>query len=85
MILGRDISTLPGLNIKPKHVIEAGDVPLKVSTETIIDLGTYDIKYLNTGKITPEKSFTNVYIDEVYELEQVRTSAKQLHTILYAK
>ena len=51
----------------------------------MIDLGTYDIKYLNTGKITPEKSFTNVYIDEVYELEQVRTSAKQLHTILYAK
>ena len=51
----------------------------------MIDLGTYEIKYLNTGKMTPEKSFTNAYIDEIYELEQVRTSTKQLHTNLYAK
>ena len=58
---------------------------MKVSTETMIDLGTYEIKYLNTGKMTPEKSFTNAYIDEIYELEQVRTSTKQLHTNLYAK
>ena len=43
MILGRYISTPLRLNIKlSEHVIEAND------------LGTYEFKYLNTGKITPE-------------------------------
>ena len=51
----------------------------------MVDLGTYIFKYLNTGKITPEESFTNAYVEEVYESEHVRTATKRLCVILDAK
>ena len=51
----------------------------------MVDLGTYEFKDLETGKISPEESFTNYYAEEVYELEHVHTSPKQLRVILYAK
>ena len=55
MILGRYQGTVVGLNLNISEcVIEAGDVPLKGSTATIIDLGMYKFKYLNTGKFTPK-------------------------------
>ena len=38
----------------------------------MVDLGTYIFKYLNTGKNTPEESFTNAYTEEVYGSEHVR-------------
>ena len=58
---------------------------MKIFTAPIIDLGTYEFKYLNTVKITPEEYFVNAYVDKVYEQYQVRTSTKQLPTILDAK
>ena len=55
MILGRDISTALGLNLEfSDHVIEAYDGPLKGSTSLMVDLGTYEFKYLNTGKLEPK-------------------------------
>ena len=51
----------------------------------MVDLGTYTFKDLNTGEITPEESFTNDYVKEVYESEHVHTATKQLCVILYAK
>ena len=42
----------------------------------MVDLGTYEFKYLNTGKITPEEFFTNDYVKEVYESEHVHTTKK---------
>ena len=52
MILGRYIRTELGLNLKlSDHVIEAYDRYLKGSTEPMVYLGTYEFKYLNTGKI----------------------------------
>ena len=51
----------------------------------MVDLVTYVFKYLNTGKITPEECFTNDYVKEVYESENVSTTTKQLRVILYAK
>ena len=45
----------------------------------------YIFKCSNTEKITTEESFTNAYIEEVYESENVRTAAKLKHVILYAK
>ena len=51
----------------------------------MVDLGTYIFKGLNTREITPEEYFTNAYVEEVYELEHVRTATKRLHVILYAK
>ena len=51
----------------------------------MVDLNTFEFKDSNTGKITPEESFINAYVEEIYRSEQVRTSTKRLHTILYAK
>ena len=54
MILGQDIWTELGLNLKfYEHVIEADDGLFKGSTTPMVDLGTYGFKYLNTGTITP--------------------------------
>ena len=48
----------------------------------MVDMGAYEFPYLNTGKITPEESFTNAYTEDINESEQVRTSTKRLHAIL---
>ena len=86
IILGQYLLTQLGLNIKfSEHVIKADDGPFYGSTTHMVDLSTYIFKDLNIGKITPEESFTNVYIEEVYGSEHVRTATKLLHVILYAK
>ena len=51
----------------------------------MVDLGMYEFKDLNTGKITPEELFTNTYVGEVYDSEHVSTTTEWLHVILYAK
>ena len=54
IILGRDILTELGLNIKfSGHVIEAYYRTFKESRAPMVDLGTYKFKYLDTGEITP--------------------------------
>ena len=53
MILGRDILTALGLNIWfSYHVIEADGGPLKGYTASMVNLGTYGFKYLETRNIT---------------------------------
>ena len=55
MILGRDLLTALGLNLEFfADTIASYDEPFKGSTELVVDLGTYEFKYLGTGKITPE-------------------------------
>ena len=67
MILGRNILTELGLNFKfSEHVIKDDDGPFKGSTTSVVNLGTYIFKYLNTREITPEESFANAYVKEVY-------------------
>ena len=51
----------------------------------MVDLGMQKLKYLNTGKMTPEESFMNAHTEENYELELVHPANKQLRVILYAK
>ena len=51
----------------------------------MVDLGTYIFKDLNAGKIIPEESFTNDYVEEVYESEHVRSATKQVSLILDTK
>ena len=60
MILGREILTELGLNLKlSEHVIKAYDGPFKGSIKPMVDLGIYIFKCLNIGKIKPEEFFTN--------------------------
>ena len=52
MILGQDILTELVFNLKlSEHVIESDDGIFKGSTEPMVDLGTYELKKLNTGKL----------------------------------
>ena len=83
MILGRYILTELGLNIKFfDHVIEADDGTFIGSTTPMFDLGTYEFKILNTGKITPKELFTNAYVEEFYVSEHLRTATKLLSNII---
>ena len=86
MILGIDL--LKALVLKSElyyHIIEADDGYFKGYKAPMVDLGTYEFKYLNTGNITPEEQFTNAYAEEIKKPEPVCTYTKQLHVILYAK
>ena len=51
----------------------------------MVDLGTHELRNLNTGEIIPKELFMNAYAEEINESEQVRTSNKWLSTILDAK
>ena len=52
------------LNLKlSDHVIKADDGSFEGSTVTMVDLGTYEYKYLNTGGNTPNEYFTNAYAE----------------------
>ena len=77
MVLGRDVFKELGLPLKfSDHVIEVDNGSFTGSTSPMVDLGTSEFKDLNTGEITPEESFTNSYIEEVYESEHVCTATK---------
>ena len=55
IILGIYILKSLGLNLKVcDHFIKAYYGTFKGSTAPMVDLGTYEFKILNTGKITPK-------------------------------
>ena len=51
----------------------------------MVDLGMYIFKYLNIRKIKPKESFTDAYVEKVYESEHVCNSTKRLRVILDAR
>ena len=53
IILGRDLLTDLGINLNVfDHIIEADYGKFKGSTAPMVDMGTYEFKYLETGKTT---------------------------------
>ena len=83
MILGRYLLTWLVLNLKiSDYVVEADDGPFKGPMSSMVDMGTYGFKYLNTGEIVPEESFTNNNAEDIHKSEQVCNSAKRLGIIL---
>ena len=52
------------------------------ATAPMVDLGAYILKDLNTGKVKPEESFTDAYVEEVYRQKNIRTATKRLRVIL---
>ena len=84
IIIGRDILTDLGLNLKLSYpVIEADYEPFKGYMAPMVVLGTYEFKYLNTGNITPKYDFRHYYAEEMHESEQFRTYTKLLRVILH--
>ena len=64
IILVQEILTELRLNLKSSdHVIKADDGTFKGSKTPMVDLGMYEFKDLNTGKITLKELFTNSYIE----------------------
>ena len=60
MILGRDLFTALGLNIKlSDYVIEPYYVYFQGSTAPVVGLVTYAFKNINTGNVTPAEFFTS--------------------------
>ena len=56
IILGRDLLIILGLNLKCfDHAIEADYGTFKGSTSPMVDLGMYEFKDLNSGKVIPEE------------------------------
>ena len=54
MILAIYILTTLLLNVKLfEQIIKADDGPLKGASALMVDLGTHEFKYLNTGIFTP--------------------------------
>ena len=51
----------------------------------MIDLGTYEFKILNKGKITSEELFMNDYTEEINKQEKYHNCTKRLLVILYGK
>ena len=51
----------------------------------MVDLGAYEFKILNTGKITLEYLFKDAYAEENYEFKHVCNDTKKLRGILDAK
>ena len=51
----------------------------------MVDLGAHEFKDLNKGGITPNESFLDDSMEEIYESEQDLTYTKRLCTILDAK
>ena len=73
MILGQDLLTELWLNLKFLNM-SLNQMMELLKTTPMVDLGMYIFRYSNTGKITPEESFTNAYIEEVYDSDHVRTA-----------
>ena len=64
MILGRDLLTALVLDFKfSDHFIGAYYGYFKGPMVPMVDPGTYEFKYLNTGNITLKESFTNYYVE----------------------
>ena len=79
MILGRDILTALGLKLNVSdHVVESDYRPFKEFTETMVNMGTYEFKYLETWKIRYQELSMNTYTKELHESEQVCNPDKQL-------
>ena len=86
MILGRDLLTALGLDLKfSENIILGGDIPFKGCSVSMVDFITYDFKPLTDNKVKPEESFINAYFDECPKSEDTISSTCRIHRILDVK
>ena len=86
MILGIYLLTTLGLDIKfSRNIILGGDGPFKGCSSHVVDVSTYDFKYLIDNKVKIEESFINVYIDKCLESEGTIIPTSRIRRILDVK
>ena len=65
MILGRDLLTALGLDIKfSGNVIIAREVPYKRCSTPMVEVINYEFEYMTYKTVKPEESFINFYVDK---------------------
>ena len=63
MILGRYPLTSLVLYLKcSNHAIEEGGGPVEICTAPMVDLGTHELKKIDTGRITTKEYFINASV-----------------------
>ena len=68
MILGRDLLTALGLDLKfSEDIIMGGDGTYEGCSTPMIDVSNYDFKPLIEKIVEPEKSFINLYVEKCLE------------------
>ena len=86
MILGRDLITALGLDLKfSENIVTGGKGPYERCSEPMVDVRNYDFKYLTDKIVKPEESFINSYIDKCLESEIPIRSTHRIQITLDAK
>ena len=85
MILGRDLPTSLGLELKFSDRVIVGSKGLYEGySAPMVDVINWDYTFL-TGKIVkPEEPLLNLYVDKYFELESTINPTQQTRRILYA-
>ena len=86
MILGRDLITALGLDIKfSEIIIHAGEGPYKGFSAPMVHVNNYDFNILTGKTVKPEESFINLYVSECFESESEISATLIMRRILDAK
>ena len=86
MILGRDLITALGLDLKySENLIIGGAGPYELCLAPMADLSNYGFKSLAENIVKPEQSFIDSYVDKFLEFENSIHSMRKMHRILDAK
>ena len=71
MILGRDLLTALGLDIRfSENIIIGGDGTYEGCSVPMVHLKNYEFKSLTDKIVKPEETFINMYVDECLEYKR---------------
>ena len=71
MILGRDLLTALGLDLKfSGNVICGGEGPYEGCSAPIVDVNSYIFNIAMSKTVKPEESFINTYVNECFEFQK---------------
>ena len=86
MILGRDLLTTLGLDLKfSENIMIGGKGPYEGCSAPIVDLNYYDFRSITDKTVKPEEYFNNSYVDECLKSESAISSTCRMQRILDAK
>ena len=86
IIIGRDLLTNLGIDIKFSNIIEFSEGPYQGYKSPMLILDDYKFKPVKINiRSSLDDLFLDAYINECHESEPIRAAAKTVRTILYAK
>ena len=86
MILGRDLLTALGLDIKfSDNVLSGREGPHEGCSAPMVDVSNYDLNIITAKIVRPEESFINSYVNECLKSESAIIATRRMCRILDAK